>query len=122
MTNKKWIVYVSHPIKGMSEAMKSNTEERATKWAAEHAAIALLPRLIPPWCEMEDRDKCVPDGSAGVGAAHTHACYMRGDLIEMLGCDAILLMPGWEESRGCRDELNAALSAGLPILFYSIVA
>lgn len=34
--------------------------------------------------------------------------YIRNDLMGLLGCQAIILMNGWEGSRGARMELNVA--------------
>lgn len=34
-------------------------------------------------------------------------------------CDAICLMPGWETSKGCREELEQALSEDLDIFLYN---
>ena len=42
---------------------------------------------------------------------------LRQDLREMLDCDAIALMPGWEQSRGANLELHVAHRVGMQILF-----
>lgn len=34
-------------------------------------------------------------------------------------CDAICLLPGWEVSKGCREELEQALSEDLDIFLYN---
>lgn len=37
-----------------------------------------------------------------------YSYYMGEDIKALLECDAIYLMKGWEESRGCRAELEVA--------------
>lgn len=40
---------------------------------------------------------------------------MRSCLVQMLRCDAVLMVPNWKESRGARVERWVALKAGLPV-------
>ena len=44
------------------------------------------------------------------------ADYMMRDLDLLSTCDALLLLDGWEHSRGCRVELAMARSWGLLVL------
>src|SRR4051812_29923375 len=34
--------------------------------------------------------------------------YVKGDLVAMLGCDAVIFLPGYKRSRGCMIELHLA--------------
>lgn len=43
------------------------------------------------------------------------ALYMRRDLPELVKCDAIALMPGWQDSVGANIELMTALVCGLTV-------
>lgn len=43
--------------------------------------------------------------------------YMKKDLKELLECDAILLMEGWQRSAGCKCELEVAVSIGIDVWF-----
>lgn len=45
--------------------------------------------------------------------------FLRADLVEVLRCDAIALLPGWEASTGARCEAAVALAIGLA--FYDAV-
>ena len=45
------------------------------------------------------------------------ACYMRSDIAALLTCDAIHMLPGWENSRGATVEHTIATALGLPITY-----
>ena len=59
------------------------------------------------------------DVEAGFDPAHdagdTSEFYMHRDLPEVIGCDAIALLPGWRESPGTEKELTVARWCGLAI-------
>jgi hypothetical protein len=46
------------------------------------------------------------------------SAYIRRDLVEMLTCDAIHLLPGWENSRGATLELYVATQVGMTVHIY----
>lgn len=48
-------------------------------------------------------------------AAHWLAC-MRKDVVALMGCDGIALLPGWERSRGVNVERTLAIGLGLPVV------
>lgn len=58
--------------------------------------------------EIKHKDNGVP-GSIAWGD------YLRQDLIEMLTCDGIIIMPGWERSRGATLELHVATQVGMSV-------
>lgn len=43
--------------------------------------------------------------------------HMLEDLKMLLGCNAILMLPDWELSKGCKLELDVASSCGLRVIF-----
>jgi hypothetical protein len=47
---------------------------------------------------------------------HPDEVYYRRDLIAMLDrCDAVVVLPGWEESRGAQTEVHVAVRCGMPV-------
>lgn len=45
----------------------------------------------------------------------TWADYMRRDIVELMRCDAIHMLPGWGESKGARLEFWIAYQLGMRI-------
>lgn len=46
--------------------------------------------------------------------------FMRRDLPQLLECDAIFLLPGWQDSVGARLELRVARDCELQVLFHPL--
>lgn len=46
--------------------------------------------------------------------------YMRKDLEELIKCDAILFLDGWNRSAGCHTELTVAVACGIDVWFDNI--
>lgn len=42
--------------------------------------------------------------------------HMRADIANLLRCQYIYFLPGWQYSKGCRLELDVAMSCGLKVL------
>lgn len=113
--------YVSHPIAGRSEEDKVHLELVAMDYVRRRLGMEpVLPRPIPPACGQTVG--CGIVGRHLPGDQHTIQCYMRGDLRALLDCDLVLMMPGWQWSAGCRDELNTALIAGISVVMYDGVS
>jgi hypothetical protein len=93
-------VYIAGPIAGHPHANRAAFAAKSLELRiAGHDVVN--PHHVPPWHHSGD----CPEGlAAGEGGEHTAPCYMRSDLAEMLTCDAIYLLPGWERSQGARIE------------------
>jgi nucleoside 2-deoxyribosyltransferase len=50
---------------------------------------------------------------------HAYEVYMRGALTLLMECDSIVLMTGWERSRGCLTELNVASALNMRVFFFN---
>jgi hypothetical protein len=53
------------------------------------------------------------DPNCGPFDGHDWNCWLKADLREMLTCDAILMLPEWEQSAGALLERNVALAVGM---------
>lgn len=49
-----------------------------------------------------------------------YAEYLKKDFLLMLTCDGIILLPGWQQSRGATAELNLAVTTGMSIWHYNL--
>lgn len=90
-------VYISFPISGY------DIEER--RRFSDRVAEAIRLRGHEPLNPLDVYAGTDPD-------YFDHICY---DLRAMLDCDAVLMLHGWEESRGCRLEYHAAKIYGLAV-------
>jgi len=91
--------YIAGPMTGLPDLNFPAFHERA----AELRAAGF---------EVENPAEINPDPSAG-----WEAC-MRKDIPRLCTCDAILLLPGWEKSRGARLEALIARELGLMVVEY----
>tara|TARA_B100000929_G_scaffold45931_1_gene32664 strand:- start:204 stop:533 length:330 start_codon:yes stop_codon:yes gene_type:complete len=57
-----------------------------------------------------------PAENDGPGELLSWEEYMRTDLIDMLKCDTIALLPGWEASKGAHLELHVAHRVGMNVV------
>ena len=91
-------VYLSGPMTGIAEF----------NYPAFMAAEAELRRI---GYDVVNPANVKPDG------VPSWVNYLRADLRAMLTCDAIALMPGWENSKGARMELFVASGVEMKVLF-----
>lgn len=107
-------VYISGPIKDDPDARR------------KFADTALVINRMPGFEAVNRFDvapadhpgsPCPPGYSPGEGELeHTSsACYMRTDLLALLGCDAILMLRGWRDSRGAKVEHDVAVACGFQV-------
>lgn len=62
--------------------------------------------------KCEDTEAC----SVAIGG-HTWICWMRADIRELVDCQAIYALGGWQQSRGASIEVGLADSLGLPVYY-----
>jgi hypothetical protein len=109
MNDTRLRVYISGPISGLPEANYSEFAD-----AAHLVQSAGCDPVIPHDVTPKHEGACVPDGRREP-SGHTYACHLRADVLAMLSCDAVVMLPGWEPSHGARIEHTVAAACGLPI-------
>lgn len=102
------------PIKGNEKAFR----EAATYFEEEGHEV-IVPLDIPPYSH---KGIICPGNTSDAGESDEHksGCFMRNDIIEMLKCDGIVLLEGWENSAGAKIEFLTAQACGLIIIFYPL--
>lgn len=118
-------VYISGPISGLTQEEYHTAFARAEAMLLEMEHEPVNPIKIAA-CADEDcyerlndgSDLPIPGGGAplkedGVTFLHHYGCYMKYDIIALLECEAIALLPGFENSRGAQVELAVAKACGL---------
>lgn len=68
------------------------------------------PLEVPPGCE----GGCLDRSGLPTGEGHAWECWMKGDLREMLTCEAIVTLPYFEASNGASLEHEIATRLHMP--------
>lgn len=103
-------IYLAGPITGRPNLNRHNFA-KAEAMLARHGEETINPLDIEPRTHEGGCPATYPAGQKG----HDTACYLREDLIAMLTrADAVVFLPGWEQSRGAVTEHTVALATGIP--------
>jgi len=93
-------IYISGKITGLPiEQAKANFKEMEDKLSVA-GYEAVNPFVVMPY---------KPEA--------TWADYMLADIAALFKCEAIVMLPDWNESRGAKIEHDIALHMGLPIYY-----
>lgn len=106
MSDKKPVIIISQPMRGMSpEQVEAVREE------AEKNAISMGFEPYENVYDADFSDRTVPES-----CKHPGILAMAGALERLSQADALYLAPGWSSARGCRIEYEVALSFGMAII------
>lgn len=104
-------IYISGPISNYDEG-NLPAFRSAADFVASRGHDPVVPHDISPW--LHDGE-CPTAYTHGID--HSAACYLRGDLIEMLSCDALYMLKGWQASVGAMLEHHVAAFCGIQIYY-----
>lgn len=109
MAEPKYIdlVYVAGPYSADTVEGRSKNIKAAWKAGCQVAALGVYP--VVPHMNTAHMDKL-----------QSWEWWIDATLELMLRCNAVLMMEGWEKSRGARGEEAMAKKVGIPV-FYNIV-
>ncbi len=103
-------IYISGPMRGLPDM------NRRAFWNAAHYLRGFGHDVVNPheingsWeIRMEER-----------GLKPRGADYLERDIRELLHCDAIVLLPGWENSVGARCELAVAFTLNIEVMTFNM--
>lgn len=92
-------IYISGPITGKRDYMKRFQSAEKQLKAEGHTVIN--PARV---------NAALPEGT-------THAEYMKTSIVMLDMCDAIFMLDGWQQSKGCSIEFEYAYEHGITITF-----
>ena len=98
--------YIAGPYSAKTPKQRDKNIRAAWKVGFELAKLGFFP--ITPHCN-----------SAHMDPAQSHEFWLKGD-IELMrrAADLIVLIPGWKDSPGAREERDAATGFGLPVYYW----
>lgn len=106
--------YLAGPMRGIQD-FNFPAFKRAARWLRDNNWVVYSP------AERDEQDPMVPDNQLLAQQGHdwsgTHdlAFFMTYDLAAVCSHDAIIMLPGWEESQGARLEATVAIEVGHPV-------
>lgn len=106
---QKMKAMISQPMAGMDESEISATRERAIKILEKMGYEVINTMFTDEWYS----DKSMQDR----GVKQKPLCFLAKSLENMALCDVAFFCDGWDETRGCRIEHEAAKQYGLTILY-----
>lgn len=109
-------VYIAGPMTGIPRYNFPAFDHAAKVWADEWEVVSpadLTRKLWREWhgCEFDERAPVAANDAGG----DVYREFLRADIRELLTCDAIALLPGWEKSRGVAVELTVARALELDV-------
>ena len=103
-------IYISGPITGYNLDERRQTFDKARKevegWAERMNKFNHLHTQIEIFSPPHAYEKGM-----------TYEEIMRYDIEQLLKCDLIVFLHGWQDSRGCKAEREVAKVCGIKILF-----
>lgn len=110
-------VYVAGPMSGMPDLNFPAFHREAARLRAEGFDV-----VNPAEINGGADELVTMAGMDGLQlAAHWRAC-MRNDIAHLVTCDAIVMLPGWERSRGATLEHHIARSLGIAVVHSTLEA
>lgn len=96
-------IYLAGPMTGIPEFNFPAFHAAAADWRTEGWEVE----------NPAEHDERIDGFNPKTDAAKPHEHYMRRDLPLLCSCNAIALLPGWEHSKGCQNEVAVAEMCGL---------
>jgi nucleoside 2-deoxyribosyltransferase len=97
-------VYISGPMKGLTTTQYQEKFDRV----AQQLRAAGFEVASPP--ELNRMHNMTDENS-------TYSDFLKSDIRELIDCQAIFMLKGWQWSNGAQFEVKAALEFAIPIFF-----
>jgi hypothetical protein len=102
------LLYTAGPYSGKNRVERDHNIKVAREIAADlwrRGYAVICPHTNTAWFDDDFQDI-------------TWEMYMAGDLEIVSRVDAVIMLPGWEHSRGANMEREHAISLGIPVYTY----
>ncbi len=99
-------IYISGPITGKENGNAQAFKDMVLKVHSMGLGIPVSPRRhrIPPWLNLpDDKDEI-------------WRVMMREAVIDLMICDSVIMLDGWEGSKGCVIELKLCRLLHIPVI------
>jgi hypothetical protein len=106
MSEPRRTVYISVPMTGYVN-FNIEAAERARRLANYEGYLAVVPHDGETPTQGEIKDRAV--------SPEKLQAYLRKDVNLILDVDELWVLPGWEDSEGCKFEVLIAQKLGIPI-------
>lgn len=106
-------IYLSGPISGLTPSEYHENFEKAEEYIKANGHEPLSPLNVKA-CKEESCQK-KPEYKESGEYLHSWECYLKYDLLAMLECEGIIMLPGWESSKGATLEHETAQKAGMMV-------
>lgn len=100
---------LSQPMAGKTEEEIIETRERAIKVLEQQGYKIVNTLFTDEWYSNENMKER--------GVIQIPLCFLAKSLENMSLCDAVYFTKGWESTRGCKIEHDAAKAYGLQIIY-----
>lgn len=100
---------LSQPMAGKTDEEIIETRERAIKVLHEKGYEVVNTLFTDEWYSEESMREC--------GVANRPLCFLAKSLENMSLCHVAYFCKGWEKTRGCKLEHDAAVAYGLTVLY-----
>lgn len=110
-------VYLAGPMSGLPE-LNADGFRKAARYAKDQGWTVYNPHDTKP---SHPGEACVTQAVTDLithrGLSHTYTCWLAASMAEIPRCDALLMLPGWERSRGALIEWDHAVKRGMVIYY-----
>ena len=100
---------LSQPLAGKTEEEIKETRERAIQVLREKGYEIVNTLFTDEWYSKESMEER--------GVVQIPLCFLAKSLESMSLCHAVYFCKGWENTRGCRIEHDAAVAYGLDVIY-----
>lgn len=101
---------ISQPMGGLTDEEIVETRDRAICALRDKGYVLVNTLFTDEWYNEEA-------GRSGEVITQRPLFFLAKSLEAMSGCDAVYFCKGWEKTRGCKIEHDAAVAYGLQIIY-----